>query len=152
MQLSRGRVRAKADEREIGSGSHSDKAVLSCVRESDLCAIACRPLLSEIPDNACARFSSGSAVPEPIDLRSHNGVLEVDLTIHNDTQADGSTRYCYIDGNGHQSPNLRLRPGDLLILHLKNDLKDSDPAGTVATIFTLTWVLKRIQIHARAVP
>jgi FtsP/CotA-like multicopper oxidase with cupredoxin domain len=78
----------------------------------------------------CPRPSPGSAVPEPFDLRSHNGVLEVDLTIQNDTEADGSTRYCYIDGNGHQSPNLRLKPGDLLILHLKDDLKDSDLPGT----------------------
>jgi FtsP/CotA-like multicopper oxidase with cupredoxin domain len=81
----------------------------------------------KISENACAGPSSGSAVPEPNDLRSDNGVLEVDLTIHNDTQADGSTRYCYIDGNGHQSPNLRLKPGDLLIVHLKNNLKDSHP-------------------------
>ena len=79
----------------------------------------------DIPVNTCLRPSSGSAVPEPADLRSHNGVLEVDLTIHNDTEADGSTRYCYIDGHGHQSPTLRLKPGDLLILHLKNDLKDN---------------------------
>jgi FtsP/CotA-like multicopper oxidase with cupredoxin domain len=65
-------------------------------------------------------------------LRSRNGVLNVDLTIHNSTEADGSTRYCYIDGNGNQSPNLRLKPGDLLILHLKNDLKVSDPAAGAA--------------------
>ena len=80
------------------------------------------------PANTCPRPSPGSAVTEPEDLRSRNGELKVDLTIHNYADADGSTRYCYIDGNGNQSPNLRLKPGDLLILHLKNDLKDSDPA------------------------
>jgi FtsP/CotA-like multicopper oxidase with cupredoxin domain len=58
-------------------------------------------------------------------------VLKVDLTIHNSTEG-GSTRYCYIDGNGNQSPNLRLKPGDLLILHLKNDLTDPDPAAAPA--------------------
>ena len=47
--------------------------------------------------------------------------MKVDLTIH-DVDAGSATRYCYIDGNGNQSPNLRLKPGDLLILHLKNDL------------------------------
>jgi hypothetical protein len=62
-------------------------------------------------------------------LRSRNGVLKVDLTIRNYDGADGATRYCYIDGNGNQSPNLRLKPGDLLILHLKNDLRVSDPAA-----------------------
>jgi FtsP/CotA-like multicopper oxidase with cupredoxin domain len=86
----------------------------------------------EPPGNICSRPAAGSAVPEPEDLRSRNGVLNVDLTIHNSAQADGSTRYCYIDGNGNQSPNLRLKPGDLLILHLKNDLRVSDPAAAEA--------------------
>jgi FtsP/CotA-like multicopper oxidase with cupredoxin domain len=74
----------------------------------------------------CRRPSTGSAVPEPEDLRSSNGVLNVDLTIHNITDPGGSARYCYTDGNGNVSPNLRLKPGELLILHLKNDLTDPD--------------------------
>jgi FtsP/CotA-like multicopper oxidase with cupredoxin domain len=82
---------------------------------------------AEVPGNTCRRPQIGSAVPEPEDLRSENGVLRADLTIHNSTEADGSVRYCYIDGNGNLSPNLRLKPGDLLILHLKNDLTDPDP-------------------------
>jgi FtsP/CotA-like multicopper oxidase with cupredoxin domain len=82
----------------------------------------------ESPGNVCARPATGSVVPEPADLRSTNGVLKVDLTIRNHVEADGSTRYCYIDGNGNQSPNLRLKPGDLLILRLKNDLTDGGPA------------------------
>jgi FtsP/CotA-like multicopper oxidase with cupredoxin domain len=83
---------------------------------------------TEVPGNICSRPSAESAVVEPEDLRSRDGVLKVDLAIHNSTEADGSTRYCYIDGNGNQSPNLRLKPGDLLILHLKNDLTVSDRA------------------------
>ena len=72
--------------------------------------------------DSCPRPAIGSSVPEPEDLRSHNGVLKVELTVHNSTGADGPTRYCYIDANGAESPNLRLHPGDLLILTLKNDL------------------------------
>jgi FtsP/CotA-like multicopper oxidase with cupredoxin domain len=60
-------------------------------------------------------------VPEPEDLHSQNGVLNVDLTLESDV-ANGHPRYCYVASDGSQSPNLRLRPGDLLILHLKNDL------------------------------
>lgn len=56
-------------------------------------------------------------------------MLRVDLTIHNSTEPDGSTRYCYIDGSGNQS-NLRLKPGDLLVLRLKNDLTASDRAAS----------------------
>jgi FtsP/CotA-like multicopper oxidase with cupredoxin domain len=82
---------------------------------------------AEIPSNTCIRPSAGSAVPEPEDLRSRDGVLKVDLTIHNYSDANGSTRYCYVDAAGNQSPTLRLKPGDLLILHLRNDLTDPDP-------------------------
>jgi FtsP/CotA-like multicopper oxidase with cupredoxin domain len=72
----------------------------------------------------CPRPAVGSIVPEPEDLRSQNGVLTVDLTVKNQKENDGSTRYCYIYGDGIESPNLRLKPGDLLILKLKNDLID----------------------------
>jgi FtsP/CotA-like multicopper oxidase with cupredoxin domain len=83
------------------------------------------------PDNTCVRPPIGSTVPEPEDLRSQNGELKVDLTIHNYAAADGSTRYCYVDAHGRQAPNLRLKPGDLLILNLKNDLSEvaANPAA-----------------------
>ena len=71
-------------------------------------------------------------MPEPEDLRSRNGVLKVELTVRNVTEADGSTRYCYIDAKGAESPNLRLHPGDLLILTLKNDLKKPEPGDAAA--------------------
>jgi len=69
-------------------------------------------------------------VEEQEDLRSQNGVLRVDLTVQNYKEKDGSTRYCYLLANGNQSPTLRLKPGDLLILKLKNELTASDsPLG-----------------------
>ena len=76
---------------------------------------------------------TGSAVQEPEDLRSRNGVLKVDLTIRNYSEADGSVRYCYRMADGNLSPNLRVNPGDLLILNLKNDLTDpGNGAGAAA--------------------
>jgi FtsP/CotA-like multicopper oxidase with cupredoxin domain len=70
-------------------------------------------------------------VPEPRDLRSRNGVLRLELTMRNHRELDGSTRYCYLLADGTPSPTLRLHPGDLLILRLKNDL--SDAGSTAAT-------------------
>src|SRR5271163_4890092 len=77
------------------------------------------------PKDICHSFTPGSPVPEPEDLRSVNGELTVDLRIHNYVEANGSVRYCYITKDGKESPNLRLNPGDLLILNLKNDLTDT---------------------------
>jgi FtsP/CotA-like multicopper oxidase with cupredoxin domain len=78
----------------------------------------------EIRVNTCHLFFAGSAVPEPEDLRSRNGELTVDLKIHNYMAAGGSMSYCYTTADGSESPTLRLNPGDLLILNLKNDLMD----------------------------
>ena len=75
------------------------------------------------PD-ACPRPTEGSLVTEPEDLRSHDGVLKVELTARNSRQSDGTIRYCFIDENGAESPTLRVNPGDLVILTLKNELTD----------------------------
>jgi hypothetical protein len=44
------------------------------------------PRVGEKPDNACQRPRVGSAIAEPEDLRSRDGVLKVDLTIQNSTE------------------------------------------------------------------
>jgi FtsP/CotA-like multicopper oxidase with cupredoxin domain len=86
----------------------------------------------ESSSDSCPRPSAGSVVPEPEDLRSQNGVLKVALTERNAAESSGSVRYCFIDSRGNQSPTLRLKPGDLLILSLKNDLSDPHRAGAPA--------------------
>jgi FtsP/CotA-like multicopper oxidase with cupredoxin domain len=77
----------------------------------------------------CPRPAQSAEVPEPEDLRSQDGVLKVDLAVHNYKGKDGTTRYCYVLPDGNQSPTLRLKPGDLLILKLKNDLTSPDSAA-----------------------
>jgi FtsP/CotA-like multicopper oxidase with cupredoxin domain len=79
-------------------------------------------LYAQAAQEVCRRPAPGGVVPESADLRSHNGVLKVELTAYNAKQSDGSTRYCFIDANGAESPTLRVNPGDLVILSLRNDL------------------------------
>lgn len=74
------------------------------------------------PDDTCVRPAAGSTVPEPQDLRSQNGVLKVELTYRSSVDANGSVRYCYLSKDGREAPTLRLKPGDELILTLKNAL------------------------------
>jgi FtsP/CotA-like multicopper oxidase with cupredoxin domain len=81
-----------------------------------------RAQAQEVPSDPCPRPAPGSEVTEPEDLRSQNGVLNVQLTVHNFKEKDGSTRFCYLLPDRSQSPTLRLHPGDLLILNLKNEL------------------------------
>src|SRR5277367_4754851 len=97
-------------------------------------SIACGPIVAAevTAQDPCSRPPPGSAVPEPKDLRSKDGVLKIDLSIRNFREADGSTRYCYLLGDGAQSPTLRLYPGDLLVLKLKNDLADVESTGSAS--------------------
>jgi FtsP/CotA-like multicopper oxidase with cupredoxin domain len=81
-------------------------------------------------EGVCPRPEPGSKVEEPEDLRSQNGVLEAHLTASNAGQANGAVRYCYTDAAGNESPNLRVHPGDLVILHLTNALKEISSGNT----------------------
>ena len=74
--------------------------------------------------DSCVRPEPGSEISEPQELRSHDGVLELDLAIDDQKLPDGTTRYCYVTSDGKLSPTLRLKPGDQLVIRLKNDLVD----------------------------
>jgi FtsP/CotA-like multicopper oxidase with cupredoxin domain len=89
-------------------------------------------LYAKAAPETCPRPSLGSVVTEPVDLRSRNGVLKVELTIHNAKQSDGTIRYCYVDENGAESPTLRVNPGDLVVLTLRNDLTAFDTAAAAS--------------------
>jgi FtsP/CotA-like multicopper oxidase with cupredoxin domain len=109
--------------------------------------------------SACPRPEAGSAVPEPADLRSHNGVLKLDLTVRNTTEAGGSKRYCFMTADGIQSPTLRLHPGDELILRLKNQMSDAGvaqaPKSTASdpcTSGVMTATATNLHFHGLTVP
>jgi FtsP/CotA-like multicopper oxidase with cupredoxin domain len=71
---------------------------------------------------SCPRPQAGTEVRSPAELRSTNGVLRASLSLENSQTPDGHMRYCYIADGGGQAPTLRLSPGDLLILTLKNKI------------------------------
>ncbi len=70
----------------------------------------------------CPRPAPGSLITEPDETRSHDGVLKAELNYLNFTAPDGQEEYCYLSKTGGEAPTLRVKPGDLLILHLKNEL------------------------------
>jgi len=90
--------------------------------------LCCAPLrAAETTHPLCLRPAPGSPVLEPEALRSHNGILALDLAIRDERQPDGAARYCYIAADGAQAPTLRVKPGDLLILRLHNELARLEP-------------------------
>ena len=85
-------------------------------------------LAKNTTEEVCPRPAAGSVIPEPADLRSQSGTLKVELTYRSSRDAHGLIRYCYQSGDGSIAPNLRVHPGDWLIVSLKNDLKASPSA------------------------
>lgn len=71
---------------------------------------------------ACRRPAPGSVIHEPEEIRSRHGLLKADLTYLDFTAPNGEEEYCYLSTNGSQAPTLRAKPGDLVILRLKNKL------------------------------
>ena len=67
-------------------------------------------------------ISAGTSIESPKELVSRNGRLQVSLRLRNSLDSTGHMQYCYIDEQGNRSPTLRLRPGDLLVLKLKNEI------------------------------
>ena len=79
-----------------------------------LCAaviFACLLTASARAQEICPRSAPGSAIPEPEDLRSQDGVLKVEFSYRSFVDDHGLTRYCYIARDGSESPTLRVRPG-----------------------------------------
>jgi FtsP/CotA-like multicopper oxidase with cupredoxin domain len=113
-------------------------------------------------DVACPRPAPGSVVAEPADLESRDGVLQVDLTYRKFTAADGQERYCYQARDGSEAPTLRLHPGDLLVLRLKNRLTAAHGGpGAMAIPMTLqdpcaagqmTALSTNLHFHGMTVP
>jgi FtsP/CotA-like multicopper oxidase with cupredoxin domain len=73
----------------------------------------------------CPRYAAGSQLVEAPDLFSSHGVLRVSLTYKTRVDADSNTLYCFTTNDGLQSPTLHVRPGDELLISLKNDLPSS---------------------------
>ena len=101
------------------------------------------------PSDPCTRPAARSLVTEPRDLRSQDGVLELDLSIHDYKEQDGSVRYCYLMPDGTESPTLRLHPGDLLILRLKDDLVDPDSTVPGARLLQAPGMSKGMDMAMR---
>ena len=83
-------------------------------------------------DDICPRYPVGSAVIQPTNLSSSNGLLEVDFSYREVTDSDGLARYCFLYNGSVESPTLRVKPGDLLIIRLTNDIMLPSVVGGVA--------------------
>ena len=50
-------------------------------------------------------------------------MLKAELAYRSSLEANGSRRYCYLARDGSEAPTLRVKPGDLVVLSLKNEVK-----------------------------
>jgi FtsP/CotA-like multicopper oxidase with cupredoxin domain len=82
--------------------------------------------VSETSDRAtCPRYPAGSTLVEPKDLFSSHGILQVSFSYETRVDQYGNVLYCFMSEDGTQSPTLHVRPGDELLIKLKNALSPS---------------------------
>ena len=84
-----------------------------------------QPPYEQVSKKSCVMAPAAGYVESPREVRSHNGVLKIDLTLRNSPGPDGNMQFCYLDKNGDRSPTLRVSQGDLVILKLRNQLSGS---------------------------
>ncbi len=75
----------------------------------------------------CPRPATGSTVAPPAEVRASNGRLQVAFAFRSGVDDNGLTRYCYVSVNNTEAPTLRVKPGDEVVLDVKNEL--APPAG-----------------------
>src|SRR5277367_2574929 len=105
-----------------------------CLVLSIMVSVAPATVAQAARADVCFRGAVGGPVPEPADLRSKDGVLRVEFSYRKFIDAQGLTRYCYIDKDGRQSPTLRVKPGDQVTLRLRNELPT--PGGAASDSHT----------------
>ena len=113
-----------------GSASAQKRGGRGAMSAQDMQKMEAGPLASASGTGACPDLAVGSTVTAPTDLHSQNGVLEVTLNLQTDVDATGRQRYCYVTDTGLISPNLRVNPGDTLLIHFYNQI----PAGLTPVV------------------
>jgi FtsP/CotA-like multicopper oxidase with cupredoxin domain len=93
------------------------------------CAFVIFSALRAAGAESFGRPAPGSPIAQPQDVFSSNGVLNVPFSFQSAPTRYGFTHYCYVYDDGIQSPTLRVRPGEELVLTLKNDI----PAAMAAS-------------------
>ena len=76
----------------------------------------------------CYRYSSGTSFKQPLNEFSSNGSLSLHLDFQSRVDSNGNSLYCYRADSGHQSPTLRVAPGERLSVLFSNSLSSSGGA------------------------
>src|ERR1700722_15759602 len=82
--------------------------------------------------SACPPFPAGSSITQPQDLFSEHGVLRVNLTYETTVDQNGNALFCFMTDSGAESPTLHVRPGDQLLINLKNNVPASASTMSMA--------------------
>jgi FtsP/CotA-like multicopper oxidase with cupredoxin domain len=124
--------RAQAQGEQATSKKAGGPGAASSNETAETAAVAAGAAKNAAGGDGCFRAAIGSEVPEPEDLRSVDGILKVTLAFRSFVDSKGEVRYCYVTPNGNQSPTLRVKPGDMVILKFKNEATAAPPQTRTA--------------------
>ncbi len=92
-------------------------------------------------------------------MKSWNGALYAAFAFRSQVDDYGMTRYCYVTADHMESPTLRVKPGDEVVLDLKNELTmlSDVPAGhrhaaNICSAGSMTVFSTNLHFHGLAIP
>ena len=90
-----------------------------------LCLAWLAPAQALADGGVCPRPAPGSIVTPPPDLYSAGGVLNVALNYFTSMDDVGRTLFCFVTQDGMESPTLHVKPGDVVNIHVTNQVPDA---------------------------
>jgi hypothetical protein len=103
--------------------------------------------------DVCPRPPAGSEAKPPADLFSANGLLDAALFFRTSVDEYRQTRYCYVTPNGTQAPTLRVKPGDTVVLRLKNEAGPALNATTTGCdAMPMSPLSTNLHFHGLSIP
>lgn len=87
-------------------------------------------LAASAQDVCPPRPAPGDPIVNPLELKSQNGVLTLDLALKSELGPTGAVHYCYTymyNNTPVEAPTLRVNPGDQLVINFRNDITITDP-------------------------
>src|SRR5437868_9635458 len=86
------------------------------------------PVQALADGGVCPRPAAGIELPQPPDLYSQNGVLNVSMGYHTSVDDAGRTLFCFVTSDGLESPTLHVNPGDTINIQLTNMMTEAPGA------------------------
>jgi len=100
-----------------------------------LCFATLAPVAALADGGVCPRLPAQSEVPQPPDIYSVNGKIDISMNYYTSMDDAGRTLFCFVTSDGLESPTLHVNPGETIKIKLTN-MVPAAPGAPSEKMFT----------------